>query len=273
MIPSPVPMSTSVCRALLPGGLLERRHAVGDRLDAGDRRAAGGEGVEHAEEPGAVEERVGVELASGGRCPRRTRRRTGRSPLRYSHSAEPEQHEHVGDEEVGGDGEDLPGLLHPAQVPVGDQRDEEQRDRHLVRREDVEGRHQRGGAGRGRHRDREDVVGEQRGAGHLRRDDAEVVAGDEVGTSRRRVRLDRLAVAQDQEPEHHHHRDGDRAPPARRRPARRAGSGRGGSPRWRRPTTRGCRTRTPPARSACRAAGAPSRRSASAGRAACRFRR
>ena len=44
---------------VLPRGLPERGHAVGDRLDAGDRGAAGGEGVEHAEEPGAVEERVG----------------------------------------------------------------------------------------------------------------------------------------------------------------------------------------------------------------------
>ncbi len=193
---------------VLPGRLLERRHPVRDRLDPGDRRAARGKGVQHAEQPGAVEERVGVELrlmdvaldelADEGQITRGVQPR-----------AEPEQHEHVGDEEVGGNGEHLPGLLHPPQVPVGDQRDEEERDRHLVRREDVEGRHQRGRAGRGRHGDGEDVVGEERGAGHLGRHDAEVVTGDEVGASRRRVRLDRLPVAQDQEPEHHDHRHGD----------------------------------------------------------------
>ena len=40
-------MITSVMRAFFHDGLLERGHAVGDGLDAGDRCAAGRERVEH----------------------------------------------------------------------------------------------------------------------------------------------------------------------------------------------------------------------------------
>src|SRR5260221_272138 len=47
--------------------------------------------------------------------------------------AHDEKDEHVEDEEVGGDGEDLPRLLHAAEVAVGDQHDEADRDRHHPR--------------------------------------------------------------------------------------------------------------------------------------------
>ena len=49
-------MMTRVWRAFFHAGSLERGHAVGDGLDAGDRGAAGRERVEHAEDPGAVEQ-------------------------------------------------------------------------------------------------------------------------------------------------------------------------------------------------------------------------
>ena len=49
-------MITSVVRAFFHSGLPERGHAVGDRLDAGDRGAAGGEGVQHDEERRAHEQ-------------------------------------------------------------------------------------------------------------------------------------------------------------------------------------------------------------------------
>ena len=42
-----MPMITSVVRAFFHAGLLERGHAVRDRLDAGDRRAARRERVQH----------------------------------------------------------------------------------------------------------------------------------------------------------------------------------------------------------------------------------
>ena len=203
---------------VLPGRLLERGDAVGDGLHAGDGGAAGGERVEHAEDPGAVEEHVlraadldavavqvagdVVEVAAG--------------PL---HDADDEQQEHVHDEEVGGDGEDLAALLHAPEVAEGDERDEEAGDRHLVRGHRLVGRHERGGAGGCRHGHGEDVVGEQRGAGHLGRDDAEVVPGDQVGATGRGVLLDRLPVGEDQEPEHHHHGDGDRHHEGERRQA------------------------------------------------------
>ena len=43
-------MITSVVAALRLLGSLERRHAVGDRLDAGQRRAARGERAQHQED-------------------------------------------------------------------------------------------------------------------------------------------------------------------------------------------------------------------------------
>ena len=72
------------------------------------------------------------------------------------------------------------------------------------------GRDERGGAGGDRHRDGEDVVGEQRDAGDLGGQQPEVVAGDDVGAAGGRVGLDRLAVGEDQERQHDQHGDGDR---------------------------------------------------------------
>ena len=61
-----------------PGRLAERRHAVGDGLDAGHRRAAGGEGVQDTEQRGAHEQAAAA-------LPKSTRpfcvcSATGRSP-------------------------------------------------------------------------------------------------------------------------------------------------------------------------------------------------
>ena len=77
-------------------------------------------------------------------------------------------------------------------------------------REERSGRRERRGAGRDGHGDGEDVVGEERDAGELRGQDAEVVARHHVRAARRRVGLDRLAVRQDQEPEHDEQGNRDR---------------------------------------------------------------
>jgi hypothetical protein len=54
------------------------------------------------------------------------------------------------------------------------------------------------------------AIGQQRDAGHLRGDDAEVVLGDDVRAARRGIGLDGLAVAEHQDHQHAHQRDGDR---------------------------------------------------------------
>ena len=124
-----------------------------------------------------------------------------------------------------------------------------------------------GDAGRHRHRHREHVVGEQGDAGHLRRQQAEVVLGDDVGAAGRRVGLDRLAVAEQQDGQHddHGHRDRDDVAEGEDADAR-LDAASSGSPRWRRRSTTARRRRTRPARSGGRAARGPAPRSGGPGR-------
>ncbi len=70
-------------------------------------------------------------------------------------------------------------------------------------------RDDRGDAGRDRHRDREDVVDEQRSARDQRRQLAEVLAADDVRTTAARVSEDRLAVRghDDRQQDRDHDRD------------------------------------------------------------------
>ena len=121
-----------------------------------------------------------------------------------------EQHPHVEHEEVGGDGEDPARLLHAPQVAVHHDGDEPEGDGDAEGAQRVEGGDERRGAGRHRDRHGEDVADEQGCTRDLRGHDAEVVARDEVGATGRRVGLDRLAVRQDQQRQHHQQGPGDR---------------------------------------------------------------
>ena len=152
MTPRREPMMTSVVAGVLPLRLLERGHAVGDRLDAGDRGAAGGERVQHHVERRA-EEQPGARVCRTGASPRGRVVAVGRSPATSFDEADAEQHDHVDDEEVGRDREELPRLRDAAQVAERDD-DDEQRPRSRPRTgasagtADVE----RGRAGGDRHR-------------------------------------------------------------------------------------------------------------------------
>ena len=125
-----------------------------------------------------------------------------------------------------------------------------------------------------RHRDGEDVVGQQRDPGHLRGQQAEVVPGHDVRATGRRVRLDRLAVREHQDrPGRRRSRATIGTTSANASDAGAPGSATAASPRSRTPPTRARRWRTPRARSACRGArGSPGRCGAS-GRGACRCSR
>ena len=216
------------------------------------------------------EARTRPRRARSRRCPPRSWRDDREVAAEVLHEPVAQQHRHVEHEEVRGDGEDLPALLHAAQVAVHHDRDERRaRSAPVHGLERVERRDERGRARRHRHGHGEDVADEQRRAGHLGGDDAEVVAGDEVGAAGRRVRLDRLPVGQDQQAEHHQQGDGDRHHQREGGQAHERAPGRGGSPPWRRRSTRGCRTRTRPARWACRGAGGRARRCGAAARGAC----
>ena len=96
-------------------------------------------------------------------------RRVGEAAGRRLVHADADHHEDADEERVGRHREHPARLPHAAQVAPGDDDDEAERDRDAVRAQVAERRVERGDAGRHRHRDGEDVVGEQRDPGHLGR--------------------------------------------------------------------------------------------------------
>ena len=163
MVTAMTPMQQQRGRGVLALRLLERGHAVADRLDTGERRTAGGERAQQQEdhrEPGE---------ASRSRCSgssvelRRSRPAAGRRrPPDEADDAipmTPSMNAYVGHRER------RAGLAHAAQVHRGQQRRRADRDDRLVpaqgRSADAGVLHARGD----RHRDGQHVVDQQR-AGH-----------------------------------------------------------------------------------------------------------
>jgi len=160
---------------------LERRDAVGDRLDAGHRGRAGTEGAQDEQERqplgGGDARLLRDEVVAGG-------------------VAEPDrdEHEHPDDERVGRDREQLARLTDAAQVAVQEEGDDgdADHDRVVADRGDggADGSHARG------HRDGdgEDVVAHQAAGGREPGDVSEVVAGDDVRPAAVRIGADGLPV-------------------------------------------------------------------------------
>ena len=188
----------------------ERGHAVGDRLDAGERDGARREALEDQEQ---------AERAAGLRAPPRTRSGSNgivlmspNQPKNDCVSPTTTSSGEDDDVEVGRDREDPARLLDAAQVG---ERDERRRARGRAapagrRGPERRDRDDRGDAGRDRHRDGEDVVDEQRRAGDERRVLAEVLAADDVGAAAARVGEDRLPVRRRDDREQDRDRDRDR---------------------------------------------------------------
>ena len=99
------------------------------------------------------------------------------------------------DEQVGRDREDVAGLAQAAQVADGDQADRADPDDHAPIEQRREGRDDLLDRRRGRHRDRQDVVDEQRRGRDERDPLADVPAGDRVRAATGRVGDADLAVA------------------------------------------------------------------------------
>ena len=189
-------------------GFPERRHPVADRLDTGQRRAAGRERTrdqEHHREPEHLAV-FGVHLET---------RRFG-AQWRAEHidlEQPPGQHDvHADHERVGGNRERGARLADAAQVHRRQHQDRDDSEQHLVlsderhRRADV--RHRRGH----RHRNREHVIHEQR-AGHCQaRGVAEIGRDDLVVAAAGRVGVHVLPVAGDDD----QHDRGDGQPDPRR---------------------------------------------------------
>ena len=172
MVTASRPIAASVVAAFLRLGLAEGRDAVADRLDAGERGTAGGEGAQQQED----EREAGQALMLG--LDRRGRRSAPAwsSPRTSPRKAPQRDHdEDADDEDVGRDREELAGLLHAAQVHQREQHDHADRAEHLVLDDEGHGRAEVLDAGGDRHGDGEDVVDEQRAG------DGEAGPGAEVG--------------------------------------------------------------------------------------------
>ena len=189
------------------GRLAERGHPVGDGFETGERGAAVGEGAQHDQhgrthqqavtrvpdhDPGMLDA-VRVQLAESG-----------------PDQADDHERPDTEDEEVRGEGEDLPGLPEAAEVPPHHEEHDRHGDVEVVRREGGERRGERVRTGRRLDGDREDVVDDERHSGDLGDPGAEVVPAHDVGTAGLRVHHDDLAVRERHEDEDDQDGGGDR---------------------------------------------------------------
>ena len=187
----------------------ERGHAVGDRLDAGHRRAAGGERLQDQHDP------------ERGRRPDRAKARSDpgdRVGMKRPHD---DHREDAHDEHRGRDHQQLGRLGDPEHVHRRQQRQPDQADEQQMMREAGEHTAETRRAGSQADRDGEHVVDEQRRRGEQRRNTAEIELRDGVGAAALGVRRDHLRVGDDQQRQHpgDHQRQ-------RKREAERARSGR-----------------------------------------------
>jgi hypothetical protein len=175
-------------------GLAEGRDAVGDRLDAGQGRAAGREGPQRQEgerEPGqAGVLLLGQHLVVGALGPRRVTGGRLEQPV-DDHRADA-QHE-----PVRGHGEGPARLLDAAQVHRRQERDAQQGQRDAVVGQPLEGTDDVVDPGRDRHGDRQHVVDEQCAGHDAAAAAAQVHRRDLVVAATRRVGPHQLAVGQD----------------------------------------------------------------------------
>src|SRR6266511_3455371 len=118
--------------------------------------------------------------------------------------------EEASDEHVGGGSEDLAGLPDPQQVAVRDQPDEQERQDGPHDHRQRHHRADRLDARSGRDRNGQHVVHQERNPGQLRREQPQFVLGDDVGAAGGRVRLDRLAIREDQDHFDQHDHPGER---------------------------------------------------------------
>ncbi len=184
----------------LDAGLPEGGDGIRDRLDAGERRAAGGERAEQQQDTHRA--RVGGEFGGvpGGE----------EADGRVTEQSDDDHSEDRDDEDRGGDHEDAGGLRDAPQVDGGDQGEHRQAEPHPVAVEAGEGRGERGHAGGDRDRDVEHVVDDEGGSGDQRGAAAEVGPGNGVGPAAVREGGDDLPVRQGEHPEQDGDGDGHR---------------------------------------------------------------
>ena len=159
--------------------LLERGDAVGDRLDAGDRRAAGGERLQDQDDPNRlrrVQRHRGADLGDGMRMKR----------------PDDQGREHAHDEHRERQREHLGGLRDPEHVDRGEQRERDQADREQVARQPREHAGEARRTGREADRHGQHVVDDERSGGKQGGQPPEISLCNRVRAAAVRVRCDHL---------------------------------------------------------------------------------
>ncbi len=195
------------------GGAAEAAHPVGDRLQAGERRAAVGERAQEGDEGQSHQPAV-------TRCPEMPIEElalgrdgdvveVAQGLLGIADDDDRAQGDHV---EVGRDGENPPGLADAAQVPVEEEEHDTDRDGDRVGGvgQARDGTGQVGRTRRRLHGHRDRVVDQQRHRGDLGHLRPEIVPGHHVGSSGLRVVLDDVEVRHGHEEEDAQDCQGDR---------------------------------------------------------------
>ena len=180
-------------------GRLECRHAVGDRLHPGERRAAGSEGAEEKEESDAVQT-GGMRLVRSFRDEIEDR----------GDRAVDDEPEETSDEQIGWRREELARLADTAEIGRCDGADGEQAEAHAVGERAGERRRDGGDAGGDTHGDGQHVIDQQRRRGDQAWEDPEVVLGDDVRAPALRVRTNRLTIRADDDGDEQADGDADR---------------------------------------------------------------
>ena len=190
---------------VLGSGLLERLHAVADRLHAGHRTTSAGKRLQ--------QEKQSQAFGAGNRlpwCARSQRIAGAEDDLHHRNHDRACQQENEG---VRGDREDGAGFTHATQVDEGDEENDANRQRHGVgTKAFIQGRQ---GIDPRRHRDGdgEHVIHEQRGRRDQSRADPQVFVRDDVRAAAVGVGPHRLPVAGDDDGQEDSDGDGDRQRP------------------------------------------------------------
>ena len=187
---------------------LEGRDAVGDRFGAGHRRRAVRERTQDDQQAQCLD-------ARHRRRDARDVRWRPRQHLHHPHADEEQRSDH---ERIGRDREDRAALADATQVDGHDEQDREDDELDLDLAKHRKCRREREHPGRDAHRDREDVVDEQRRCADQARQHAEVRPRHDVTAAAAGIRLDGLPVRERDQAEERHdqHRDGHHEPERRR---------------------------------------------------------
>ncbi len=178
-------------------GWAERRYPVTDRLHTGKCGTAGGERPQRQEDGGkAAEGGLGVHLIIRALGP-------GRVPERGLQQPDRDHHHDADDEAVRRERERRARLPDTAQIDYRQDDDQHHGNEHLVAGQAGQGRREVGDPGGNRHRDREDVVDEQRARGREADPRPQVRHRDLVSAAPGGVGAHVLAVGGDDGQQHH----------------------------------------------------------------------